>query len=135
VLHREYVWIRQELAEEVPLGTLSADEYAALTSFRRRGQARAAYQKRGGPPLVRRWQALIKDATELALKKQQARRLGPGAESAQIGEWRQRILALRAELGQVAASAPVCPHCGHRARPGGRFCGHCGRPLTNLPES
>lgn len=123
-LRREYAWLKQELSEEVTLGAISAEDYTALTSFRRRGQAFAQYRRRGNLP---KWQNLVKQATELAFKKQQARRLGPGAEADQISALRQRVAALRAEL---TAASSVCPACGHVTRPNSRFCGRCGRPLT-----
>jgi hypothetical protein len=37
--------------------------------------------------------------------------------------------ASRKNRRRSVAPAPVCAHCGFRARPGDRFCSRCGRPL------
>jgi RsiW-degrading membrane proteinase PrsW (M82 family) len=126
-LRREYAWLKQELSEEVTLGALSAEDYAALTSFRRRGQSSDQHRKHGD--LVK-WKRLVQQATNLAFKKQQARRLGSSAEADQINALRRGVATLRAEMDGAQAVAPICPACGKIARPGGRFCAQCGRPLA-----
>lgn len=48
--------------------------------------------------------------------------------------------AVQAAASGFAGSAPVCPGCGCQARPGERFCGHCGAslqgqaPQTQIPQ-
>ena len=121
---REAAWITTELADEVATEVLSPEEYAALSS---RGRRLKAYRQRG----IQRWRRLAQQATELAFKKHQLRQRGEDAATlAAIAQLRTRLLALRAEMSQVATDSLRCPSCGHPLRAGSKFCTCCGKPIN-----
>lgn len=118
---QERRWIREELAEEVRLGTLTPDQYQAVAE--RRASASG------------HWRSLVRDATELALKRHQYASLGEGRGHgmARIAALRGRILQSRQAMGDPAAAAwRLCPACGAFAARPDRFCTSCGAPWPHL---
>ncbi len=121
---QERDWIREELADEVRLGTLTLAQYQGIVE-RRAGES--------GP-----WRALRRDATELALKRHQYARLGEGRGHgmAHIVALRASILQRRRALGDPAVAAGrVCHACGAYAAEPQRFCTSCGVQWPPPPQS
>jgi protease PrsW len=120
---QERRWIREELAEEVRLGILTPTQYEGVVA-----------RFRGGPDP---WRALVRDATELALKRHQYARRGEGRGNrlAHIATLRDRIVQRRQALGDPAAIGwRVCRVCGAYAPVGpNRFCTSCGAPWDQPP--
>jgi RsiW-degrading membrane proteinase PrsW (M82 family) len=98
---REAAAIREQLREEVALGTITADEYARLASTRRRLRAELRALSRHGFGAWRAVGQFHHLATELAFRKWHLSR-GERPKRAQndLGEeqFRRRIRALRASL-------------------------------------
>lgn len=141
---KEASWIASELAEEVSLNILSAEEYANLSSYRRRMTTYWQQWRIHGWQKAQLWRTLAQQATDLAFKKHQAR-LQHTASSAMpaVNKLRIRILALRQEMGQATDNPLICLHCGHILRPENNFCTRCGQPRSsagrkssgNLPDN
>jgi len=120
---QERQWIRDELADEVRLGILTPAQYQGVVA-----------RFRGGPAP---WRALVRDATELALKRHQYARRGQGRGNtlAHIAALRDRIVQRRQALGDPTAIGwRVCRVCGAYAPVGpNRFCTLCGSPRDQSP--
>ncbi len=119
---RERQWIREELAEEVRLGILTPAQYQGVVD-----------RHPGGPGP---WRSLVRDATELALKRHQYARRGEGRGHgwARIAALRGSILQSRQALGDPAAAGwRVCHACGAYASTTNRFCSACGAPWPQHP--
>lgn len=117
VWRQERSWIREELVEEVRLGTLTPAQYQGVIE-----------RRTGGPGP---WRSLVRDATELALKRRQYARRGEGRGHgwASIAALRGRILGSRQALGDPAAMGwRVCHACGAYVAGSTRFCPWCGAP-------
>jgi RsiW-degrading membrane proteinase PrsW (M82 family) len=69
---RERAWIRQELLAEVPLGTLSREEYETVASYSRRMAAQWRALVRYGPSEARRVRRRHQLATDLAFAKRRS---------------------------------------------------------------
>lgn len=98
---RERGWIRQELLAEIPLGTLSREEYETVASYggRMATQWRALLQD--GPSEARRVRRCHQLATDLAFAKHRCRiRNGDGSMERVISRLRGEIGALRAQLAE-----------------------------------
>lgn len=89
---KEERWMREELASEVGIGTLSAEEYAAVSSNTGRQRLLAGTLRRSGWAAYQRLVRLYALFTELAYKKRQVRLLGD-----ENGTW-QEIPQLRAAI-------------------------------------
>jgi hypothetical protein len=66
----------EELADEVTLGILTAEQYASVTTSAGRQRLAARTLRRNGWTAYRRLNRLYALATELAFKKHQLRRMG-----------------------------------------------------------
>jgi RsiW-degrading membrane proteinase PrsW (M82 family) len=98
---REKGWIRQELLAEIPLGTLSREEYETVASYGRRmgTQWRALVQY--GPKQARRVRKHHQVATELAFAKHRSRISSRRASTEKvISALREQIRALSAQLAE-----------------------------------
>ncbi len=98
---RERGWIRQELLAEIPLGTLSREEYETVASYGRRmgTQSRALVQY--GPREARRVRKYHQLATELAFAKHRSGRSSRRASTEKVvSALRERIRALGAQLAE-----------------------------------
>jgi RsiW-degrading membrane proteinase PrsW (M82 family) len=89
---REERWLRDELAGEVAVGTLSAEEYAAVTSNAGRQRLLAATLRHSGWHAYYRLRRLYTLFPDLAYKKRQVRIMGD-----EKGSWRE-IPRLRAAI-------------------------------------
>jgi len=103
---REKAWISQELADEVPRGTITGQEYALLQSPGWRWAARWQTLWNDGWAAYARLGRFFQLSTELAFKKHQARLMGDEDGNArEIQALRVRIAQLRGQArrgGQVA---------------------------------
>jgi hypothetical protein len=100
---QESRWIRQELAEEVREGLLTAIEARRTSSYRARAWARA--EERRGSPRGRLFVELYAAAAELALAKRKARwETDPHPQLERVEELRSEVLRLRAAL-EIATAA------------------------------
>jgi RsiW-degrading membrane proteinase PrsW (M82 family) len=95
-LHQERRWMKTYLAEEVRLGTLSAEQYELCRSSLRRGRFRLGQLLTAGPAAYRRYGKLYQRYSELAYQKHH-QTLFKDAKSAKA------IVQLRTEIAGLAA--------------------------------
>lgn len=128
--HREIAWIREELKEEVALGVLAFEDYAALPSLRERFRLYRQHYRQGGRRQANAWHHLTQLASDLAFKKRHLHLRGEDASTrAHVARLRTEISRTQASLGRPQPTAPVCPNCGHTGRAGSQFCTRCGTSL------
>ena len=95
--------MRDELAHEVKLGTITEAEYAAIVDPGQRQRALTQAGARGGRGLRRRQQAFFHTAADLAFRNHHRRQGEPdraGTEARDARD-RERLLALRRELSEA----------------------------------
>ncbi len=126
---REMIWIREELKEEVALGVLAPEDYAALPSLRARFRIYRQHYRQGGRRQASAWHYLTQLASDLAFKKRHLQVREDAATRASVARLRTEISRVQASLGRLKITDPVCPNCGHTGRAGSQFCTRCGTPL------
>jgi len=127
---REATWIREELEEEVALGVLAPEDYAALPSLRERFRLYRQHYRQGGRRRASVWHHLTQLASDLAFKKRHLRLRGEDAAThARVARLRTEISRAQASLGRLQITDPVCPNCGHTGHAGSQFCTRCGTRL------
>jgi protease PrsW len=95
--------LRDELAHEVTLGTITEGEYAAIVDPAQRQRALMQAHARGGRPLRGRQQAFFHTAADLAFRTHHRRQGEPDrpGQAARDAVDRERLLALRRELAEA----------------------------------
>ncbi|MBU1751191.1 MAG: PrsW family intramembrane metalloprotease [Chloroflexi bacterium] len=118
-------WIREQLAEEVQRGLITAQEYHFISSSWRRLGARFRALTSGGFGAWREQGRLFQLASDLAFKKYQLGRLGDeGRTAADIVYLRAQIADLKGTLDVEAAI--TCARCGQPLSVNRQFCTACG---------
>jgi len=136
IWRRERSWLETFLPEEINSGVLSPLLFDMATSRTQHWRRTWTMLALNGWREARNWLRLIEAVTELAFKKQQQEQLGDDAERQEIiGRLRQRIVALRVELGEDGiAQSDVCRHCGHKLSQGSIICPSCGQLALARPD-
>ena len=101
---KEQGWMKEELADEVRLGVLTLEEYAAIASPAGRQRLLGKVLRREGWVSYRRMQRLYTLQTELAFKKHQRRIMGEEhGLTAAIDHLRDDIVQERMAVGAIPA--------------------------------
>ena len=126
---RERSWLEAFLPDEVDSGVLSPLLLEMASSRQQHWRRTWGLLALSGWRDARRWLRLIEAVTELAFKKRQQQRLGQDSKRQEIIErLRQRIIALRIELGDdELAETGLCRNCGHQLQPDSMICPQCGK--------
>ncbi len=104
VWRKEQHWMREELADEIGVGTLTPEEYGAVNTSSGRQRLLAKTLRRDGWTAYRRLNRLYTLFTELAFKKHQLRSMG--SEPGTVREIERLRLAIQKERGD-SSGQPV----------------------------